>query len=380
MANRLTAAHIDLDNFAHNLAALRSVIGNDVAIMMVVKANAYGHGIEEISKAAVSAGAVYLGVVSLGELKKVRRAGIAVPVLILNYLDPDSIAEAVALDASITIMDSDVLDAASVAAQTQQKIAKIHIKIDTGMHRAGCAPEQLLELAKRVHDCPRLELEGVFTHFAESEDVDDSFTRKQLLVFSECLRVLRENNIRPALVHCANSAAIINFPDTHFDLVRPGLIVYGLNLFPKGHPQYQFVAENFKPVLSLKTQVAYVRTVEVGETVGYNRRWRAERTSKIALLPVGYGDGYRRTPHNAGRVLLNGQYAPIVGSVAMDQTTVDVTGIENVAVGDEVILLGEQGGNVITAGDIAVAYDTVDYEVLTSLSERIGRVYIGGGY
>jgi alanine racemase len=331
-----------------------------------------------MSKTAVSAGAAYLGVVSLGELKRIRKAGIAIPVLLLNYIDPDSVFEALRLDASFTVVDKAVLDAVASAALVQQKKASVHLKIDTGMHRAGCGPDQLLSLAKHVVDSSYLELEGIFTHFAESESTDESFTRQQLQVFDDCIELLRNNGIKPHLIHCSNSAAIINFPEAHFNLVRPGLIMYGHNPFPKEHAKHQFVEENFKSVLSLKTQVVYVRTVEVGETVGYNRLWQAERTSRVALLPVGYGDGYRRTPHNAGRVLINGQYAPIIGNVAMDQTTVDVTDIENVQVGDEVVLLGMQGNLAITAEDIAQSYGTVDYEVLTSLSERVERVYLRG--
>lgn len=244
------------------------------------------------------------------------------------------------------------------------------------MHRAGCDPDKLLDLARKVQAAPQLVLEGLFTHFAESEELDAAFTHQQLKVFSQAVDVLKGEGISPSLLHCANSAAIINFPEAHFTMVRPGLVSYGLNPFPKEHSQYKFVAQNFKPVLSLKTQVAFVRIIEPGETVGYNRRWQAKRQSTLALLPVGYGDGYRRTPHNASKVLVNGQYAPIVGSVAMDQTVIDITDVQgSVSVGDEVYLLGKQGAVSLTADDLAAAYDTINYEVVTALSDRIARSY-----
>lgn len=376
MANRLTTADIHLDNFADNLAMIRNIVGNDVVMMMVVKANAYGHGIEKMSGAAVLAGASYLGVVSLGELKRIRSAGIVTPVLIMNYVDKDSLQEVMQLDGSIMVMDSDVLDVAAFVSETLHKVLKIHIKIDTGMHRAGCSPDQLLKLVEKIESSPYLELEGLFTHFAESEACDVTFTQAQLTIFNECIESLGHRDERPLLLHCANSAAIVAFPETHFNLVRPGLIAYGHNPFPKNHPQHSFVENNFKPTLTLKTQVISVRSIEPGETVGYNRLWTAKRKSAIALLPVGYGDGYRRSPHNAGRVLIGDQYAPIVGTVTMDQTVVDVTDIEHAEVGQEVILLGVQKSRSITAEDLADAYGTVSYEILTSLSDRIERVYL----
>jgi alanine racemase len=376
MPDRLTIAAINLQNYTHNIATIRKLLPDGVQIMAVVKANAYGHGIERMAAAAVGAGTSCLGVVSLGELKKVRAAGVTAPVLILNYLDTDSMPDAFAHQGTITLMDADGVVAAQAAAETQDGPAKVHIKVDTGMHRAGCNPKELVSLAQQVRAASRLELEGVFTHFAESEASDDTFTRQQLAVFGDCLEQLKAAGITPPLIHAANSAATIAVPEAHFSMVRPGLVTYGLNPFEPGHPKYSFVQENLKPVLSLKTQVVFIRTIEPGETVGYNRRWRASRRSTLALLPVGYGDGFRRSPQNADKVLVAGKYAPIVGSVSMDQTVVDITDIEGVQTGDEVVLLGEQVGKAITAGDIAGAYGTINYEVVTALAERVSREYL----
>jgi alanine racemase len=343
--------------------------------MAVVKANAYGHGIGPIAQVAVEAGVSYIGVASLGELKLVRAARVDTPILLLNYLDPDSFPEAIQHHASITVMDTAVVDALQMTAAMMSATVNVHLKIDTGMHRAGCDPHQALELAKLVQAAPNLELEGIYTHLAESEAPGEQFTKEQLHVFRICLNLLQDAGIRPKLIHAANSAATIATPEAHFTMVRPGLITYGLNPFDQNHEKYSYVAENFKPVLSLSSQVVYVRSIGASETVGYGRRWKAERPSTLALLPVGYGDGWRRSPQAARQVLIRGQFAPMVGSVSMDQTVVDVTGIPDVMVGDEAVLIGAQRENQITADDVAEAYGTINYEVVTSLAERVERRY-----
>lgn len=324
MPDRLTSATINLSHYAHNISTIRELVPDTVTIMAVVKANAYGHGLEKIAETAVRAGVSYLGVASLGELKRIRGIGIKTPVLLLSYLDPASVSEAVQYDASITIMHEAIIPVIGEEARKQSKHVKIHIKIDTGMHRAGCDPATALNLAKKVESAPHLVLEGIFTHFAESEAPGSTFTHRQLQLFTDCIDLLRNNGCNPPLLHCANSAALINFPAAHFTMVRPGIVSYGLNPFPKSHPKYEFTAKRFKPVLSLGSQIVFIRDIEAGETVGYNRKWRAQRQSTIALLPVGYGDGYRRT-----------------------------------------------------AEDIAAAYGTIHYEVVTALSDRIVRNYTG---
>lgn len=376
MSDRLTTAIINLSNYAHNFAQIRKNLNDGVKIMAIVKANAYGHGIVEIANAAIINGASYIGVVSLGELKSIRRAGNAAPVLLLNYIDPDSMDEAVDLDGTITVMDEQAVSALQMAAASKDKVIRVHIKIDTGMHRAGCEPGNICNIAQKVLASKNLVLEGIFTHFAESEALDTTFTLLQLSTFERCIEQLKALGINPALIHCANSAATIALPQTHFSMVRPGIITYGLNPFEPTHPKHKYIAENFKQVLSLKTQIIYIRDIAPGETVGYNRRWKAEHKSKIALLPVGYGDGFRRTPHNAGRVLVGGKYAPTIGTVAMDQTVIDITNIKGLSVGDEAVLLGSQKGSAITADDIAKAYQTINYEVVTSLADRISRIYV----
>jgi alanine racemase len=245
------------------------------------------------------------------------------------------------------------------------------------MHRAGCNLSDLASIAVAIEASEYVTLEGVYTHFAESEAIDDSFTRLQLERFKSSVAELAAMNIYPPLVHCANSAAILTLPESHCTMVRSGLLSYGMNPFSPEHPGYGQVKKTFRPVLSLKTEVVSVRTLEAEETVGYNRRWRAEKKSLVALLSVGYGDGYRRTSINAGRVLIKGHLAPIIGSVAMDQMIVDISDVSApISVGEEVVLLGVQGDCVITAEDMAGAWGTINYEVTTALSDRISREYL----
>lgn len=374
MPDRLTTAYINLANYQHNLTQIRENLDDDVHIMAVVKANAYGHGIEQIAQAAVEAGASHIGVASVGELKRIRRAGITTPILILNYVDADSLKEVICSQGSITVMDESIIKAAQLAARKTDYHLNVHLKIDTGMHRAGCEPEEALNLAKYIQTSSHLELQGIFTHLAEADALDNQFTSQQLGVFRECLDNLRQQGINPELVHCANSAATIASPDTHFTMVRPGLITYGLNPFDSSHPQYNYVAQHFKPVLSLVSKVVHIRRIQSGEAVGYGRHWIAERPSILALLPIGYGDGWRRAP-NANQVLVHGQYAPIVGSISMDQTVIDITDIPGVSIDDEVVLLGAQASRIITADDIAAQYGTINYEVVAALTDRVVRLY-----
>ncbi len=375
MPDRITRAQINLANYKHNLLWIRQTIGEDVALMAVVKANAYGHGLEQVSLAAASVGVNYLGVATIGELKRIRKAGVVTPILLLGYIDSDSIADALEHNATITVMDGAFVEALNEIAETKDRIVKVHLKVDTGMHRAGCDLEDAVQLVEQISTCSNLELEGTYTHFAESETANSDFTSDQLAKFTNYLERLDQKGLRPKLIHCANSAATIALHETHFTMVRPGLITYGLNPFTIGHSNYDAAATNLRPVLFLESRVVLTRTIEAGESVGYNRRWTASRRSQLALIPIGYGDGWRRSPSNAGRVIIHGQYAPIVGSVSMDQTVVDVTDISDVKVGDTVTLIGKDEPVGITVDDVAAMYNTINYEVVVSLNERITRNY-----
>lgn len=374
MLDRLSFAEISLSNYAYNFSKIRKLIKGrtlNPIVMAVVKANAYGHGAVPIAKKALDLGARYLGVVCLYEARELREANIKAPILILNYTDPKSVREALKLKLTLTVMDEEILRIIDKEAKKLAQKAKIHIKVDTGMHRGGALPEEALKLVKSAEKYKNIYLEGVFTHFATSDEKDLSFAEKQLDVFNKLLKSLREKNITPPLIHAANSAATLRLPSAYFDMVRPGVIMYGL---PPSHDfKLPFTP---RPVMSLKAVIAQIKRLKAGETVGYGRTWKAKRETLMALLPIGYADGYSRALGNCWHVLINGKKAPIIGRISMDQTVADITDIPKVKVGDEAVIIGKQGKEEITADDIARQTGTINYEVVAKIASRVSRVYL----
>jgi alanine racemase len=373
---RLVTAQINLSNYAHNIAEIKKLLAPHIKIMSVIKANAYGHGAIGIAKHAQQLGVDYLGVICLYEAKELRTAGITMPILILNYIDPDAALEAVNLDVSVTVIDADVVAALSEYAQKTGKKPKIHVKVDTGMHRSGVVMEKAVELIEKVADDGHLELEGIFTHFATADDTDLSFARQQLDTFTKLIESLKEKDINPPLIHAANSAATIQLPESHFTMVRPGVLTYGLHPYGLNDPVAFKVPFEPKPVMRLTTQVISHKTIQAGESVGYGRGFIADRKTKVALIPIGYADGFRRAPQNFGEILVKGQRAPLLGRVSMDQSSIDVTNIPDVKVGDEVVIIGSQGSETISAEDVAAKLGTINYEVMCGLAARVTRVYV----
>ena len=369
--DRLSFAEINLHNYAYNFSQIKKIVGSKVSVMAVVKANAYGHGTIGIAKKAVALGAGYLGVVCLYEARQLRETKIKTPILILNYTDPKSVREALKLKLTLSLMDEEVLKTIDKEARKINQKAKIHIKVDTGMHRGGALPQEALELATSVENYKNVFLEGIFTHFATSDEKDLSFAHYQLSVFNKLLRSLKDKKINPPLTHTANSAATLRLPGTYFDMVRPGIISYGLA------PSHDFkLPFTPRPVMSLKTMIAQIKRLKIGETVGYGRTWKASRETLMALLPIGYADGYNRALGNCWHVLINGKKAPIIGKISMDQTVVDVTNIAGINVGDEVAIMGKQGKMEITADDLAQKLGTINYEVVAKIASRVTRTYI----
>jgi alanine racemase len=374
MSDRLVTAHIDLRKYAHNLMAIKSRVGKDVAIMAVVKANAYGHGIVEIAQAAIAQGVRYLGVACLYEARQLRSAGITHPIMLINYLDLDSCAEALNLDLTITVMDVEVIEHLAKLSKKRNVVTKVHLKVDTGMHRAGCDPNECHSLVKLIQSSTHLELEGIFTHFACSDNPNQTHMYEQLRCFNDVLKELRKLNIYPPLIHSANSAALLTDPATHFTMVRPGIVAYGINPLPKNHPRYDEVLHDFSPILTLTSQIIHIRTLGVGEHIGYGSTYTTTKNSKIALIPIGYGDGLMRYSKSMRHMLVCGKMAPLVGRVSMDQSCIDVTDID-AKVGDEVVIIGSQGAKQINATELAGQSDTIDYEVLTRIMPRVTRCY-----
>ncbi|HHW41859.1 MAG TPA: alanine racemase [Syntrophomonadaceae bacterium] len=367
-------AEINLDALAHNVREIRRITNPRAQIMVVVKANGYGHGVEPVSRTALRNGAGWLGVALLQEALLLRERGIKAPTVILGYTPDEDMEEVVANDISQTIFTWEGALALAAAAKRLGKTAKIHVKIDTGMGRLGFPPDkETVETIFRMAHLPGVEVEGIYTHFAAADEADKSYTEEQFTRFVWLLKQLSARGVYIRWKHCANSAALLDLPYTHLDLVRPGNVIYGL--FPSAEVRHDTV--RLIPVMSLKARVAFVKEVPAGASISYGRTYVADKPRRIATIPLGYADGYSRLLSNKGEVLIKGRRAPVVGRVCMDQLMVDVTHIPDVVQDDEVVLLGRQGEEEITAEEIAAHLGTINYEVVCMISERVPRIYTG---
>jgi alanine racemase len=370
--DRPTWVEIDLSAIAHNTRQIQSLVGSNVRILASLKADAYGHGALKVARTVLHNGASMLGVATVSEAAPLREAGIHAPILVFGYVPYWQMREAVRLRLTLTLYSIESAQALSRAAQALNQAARIHVKVDTGMGRLGIRAEciaEILELLHEISDLPHLELEGIFTHFAMADTSDQTHVRMQLARFQHVLQIIEEEHIRPPLVHAANSAAIFSLPEAHFDMVRPGIALYGLD----PSTEVRLPAE-FRPALSFKTQVAQVKDIPEGECISYGCTYATDRPTRVAILPVGYADGFRRSPTNWGSVLVHGQEAPLLGRVCMDQCIIDVTHIPYVRVGDEVILIGRQGTASLTAEQVAQRLGTINYEVVSEILARVPRV------
>ncbi len=373
---RPTRAEVDLDRIAHNVTVLRRLTRPGTAFMAVVKADGYGHGAAEVAAVALEHGATWLGVAIPEEALALRAAGIGAPILVLGPILPHQAAMVVAAGARATV--SGVAEARALgraARAAGREPAVVHLKVDTGMGRIGLLPDEAgAERALQVAGQPGVSVEGIFTHFAAADEADKGYTRWQLDRFFGFLEVLARRGLKPAIRHAANSAGLLEVPESHLDLVRVGIALYGL--FPSPEVRREV---DLRPALRLVTAVAQVRTVPAGTRVSYGCTWQAGRDTVLAVLPAGYADGYRRALGNRAQVLVGGRRAPVVGHVCMDQTIVDVGDLSGVAPGDEAVLLGEQSGDRITADELAEHLGTINYEVVTGIGRRVPRVYLRGG-
>jgi alanine racemase len=366
---RPTWVEIDLDAIAGNVRFIKERVGADVAVMGVLKADAYGHGAVKVARTALNNGAAMVGVACLGEAITLRQAGIEAPILVLGYTPPWQAREMILHKVTATVFSMDVAEALDRAAGQLRAKAAVHIKVDTGMGRLGLLPDQILEFIQDVAELPNLQLQGIFTHFAAADEADKAYTHSQLERFQEVLDKLDRAGFDFSHVHAANSAAILDLPETHFDMVRLGIAMYGLH--PSPNVQWP---EALRPALTFKTIVAQVKSLPAGSFVSYGCTYCTPRLSRIAVIPVGYADGFRRAPSHWGHVLVRGQRAPIVGRVCMDQTMIDVTDIPGVREGDEVVLIGQQGGEEILVEDVAERLGTINYEVISEILARVPRV------
>lgn len=394
---------VDLSAIRENLRAVKASVGNATGVLAVVKADAYGHGLAPVARAALEGGATMLGVAIPEEVSALREAGITAPALILGCTLPSQADQVVAMGASAVVSYPEAAQALAVAACKQNTRARVHVKVNTGMGRVGVRWHEAASFVQSVAQLPNLELEGVMTHFATADYEDHTSLRTQVSRFQDVLAQVAAAGVRCRYCHAANSAAVAFHKDTHFNLVRPGLILYGVTPVPMAadvppetgypgiHPltkraEYarrrteetrdRYVPITLRPALSLKARVVQVTKLPAGDAVGYGLTYRTKRDSVFALLPLGYADGVSRALSNRGYVLIHGKRAPIAGRVSMDQTIIDVTDIPGVAVGDTAVLIGEQDGERITAWEVGLAMGSIAYEALTGLSVRLPRVYL----
>jgi alanine racemase len=366
-----TVATVDLTALIHNLSQFRQILSPGCDVMAVVKANAYGHGAIETSRTLIQHGVTRLAVFSTEEGMALRQAGITVPIVVLGPVFQEQFGDIFASQLTPVVSDPSMLTALAQAAASRAIPYPIHLKIETGMGRLGLTQAELVALISAHKFPPSLRVEGLMTHLADTDATNSDATEEQLRRFRDALKIILKEGFHVPLIHVSNSCGAVRFPSAHFSLVRPGIMLYGYHTLPS-----TVETPDLRPVLSLKTRIAQLRTIQPGETVSYNRTFTARRPTRIAVLPIGYANGLSRQLSNRGAVLIRGQRAPIAGLVCMDMVMVDVTEIPGTAVGDETILIGRQGNDEITASEIAKWTDTIPYEVLCAISPKIPRLYL----
>ncbi len=369
-------AEINLDNIAHNVRELKNLINKKTEIMAAVKADAYGHGVFEVVRTLLENGVTRLAVSMLDEAIQLRLNGIKVPILILSYTDPVRAEEILEYDVTQTVFSFDLAKALSKAAVKMSREVKIHIKVDTGMARVGFMPgysavENIITISK----LPGIVIEGLFTHFASADEEDESYTNLQFEKFMSIVNELSRVGVHIPVKHVANSAATVKYTHMHLDMVRPGIILYGLYPSPKELDKLDLM-----PAMAFKANIILIKDVEKETSISYGRTFKATQKSRIATIPVGYADGFARILSNRAKVLVNGEFAPVVGSICMDQCMIDISALSSdVKVGDEVVIFGKQGDNEITVEDVASLMGTINYEVICIIGKRIPRVYVKDG-
>ncbi|NOZ68774.1 MAG: alanine racemase [Deferribacteres bacterium] len=359
-----TFAEINLNALSRNLRVAREKTGNNSSILAVVKADAYGHGAVTVSKHLIKEGVSVLGTAFTGEAAALRESGINIPIVV--FFDRDNIDAYFRYDLTPVVFDLATAERLSAEARRRNRLIAIHIKIDTGMSRVGFDTTRARRDIPEIARLKNIRLEGLMSHFSDADLQDKEFANHQLKEFISLGDELRRKKITFKYYHMANSAAVISMPAAHLDMVRPGIMLYGYS-YP--------AADGLEPVLSLKSGILMLKKVPMGTPVSYGRTFITERESIIATIPVGYADGYSRKLSNTGEVLINGRRAPVAGRVCMDTIMVDVTHIPDVSYRSEVVLIGRQGNEEITASEIARRTGTITYEVLTSIGQRIKRVY-----
>jgi alanine racemase len=363
-------AEVDLDAVAANVSTLRASLERGTQFMAVVKSDGYGHGALDVARAALRAGADRIGVATLDEALRLRSGGVTAPLHLLSEAPPRAAARMVDAGITATLFTSDFATALSRAAESQQRVAAFHLKVETGMNRIGVRAEEAADFVESLRGLPGISMEGTFTHFATADVPGDWEFERQLERFSATIAEFRCRGIDPGIVHAANSAATILHPETHLDMVRCGIALYGLHPDPSTHGRVDLT-----PAMSVKARVTRVARLAMGEGVSYGMTWHAAAPTTVATLPIGYADGIRRSLSNSMSVLIGGRACRQVGRVCMDQLMVEIPRGMDVSVGDEAVLIGTQGTEELTLEGMALLADTIDYEIACGLGARLSRVY-----
>ncbi|MBU3176174.1 alanine racemase [Clostridium estertheticum] len=368
-------AEVDLDKLAHNMREIRRVTRSK-KIMAVVKADAYGHGAVDVAPVLLENGADSLAVAMLSEAMELRRSGIECPIMILGFTPPELIDNLLKYNIEQTVFSYEFAKQLSKMAQDENKTAKIHIALDTGMGRIGFLPsDESVQEVYKISLLPNIIIEGIFCHFSTADEKDKTYTNIQVEKFDEFYQKLKAKKVYINTRHIANSAAIIDLPEIHYEAVRPGIIIYGY------YPSDEVIKEKLDllPAMTLKTNVVHIKMLPPGEYVGYGREYKTDKKSVIATLPIGYADGYTRLLFQKAKVIIKGKFAPVVGKICMDQCMIDITNINGVKVGDEVILIGEDENNKFNADIVGGLIGTISYEIVCMIGKRVPRVYIKEG-
>lgn len=375
----LVIALVDLNNIAHNLREVKKIISSNTEIMAVVKANGYGHGAAEVAKVVLREGASYLGVARLDEAVDLRKKGIFQDILIFGYISPSDLEIVKKYNFIVSIFDKNQATEYIKKCKELGCRMRIHIKVDTGMGRVGYVlsdkdqKKQAISDIKELLKVDEFSVEGIYTHFARADEQDLSYSKMQLGLFKELINELSERVNKKIKYHAANSAAIIQLPDSHLDIVRPGIMLYGL--YPSRYLKDSTYVQ-LKPAMSLISRIVQIKKVTSGFKVSYGSTYITKRRARLATVPVGYADGYPRLLSNRGYVLINGKFAKIAGRICMDQFLVDITDVD-AAVGDKVVLFGKYNSFELSVDEVAELAQTINYEIVSQISSRVKRVYIG---
>ena len=384
MQHPIVWAEVDLEDIAHNVRELRRITSPDSCLMAVVKANAYGHGLVEVAGKALESGAQALGVARASEGIELRKAGFDAPILIFSYTPPDMARELVEFDLTQTVYSYKTAKVLSAAAGSFNKKIRVHLKVDTGMGRLGVLPDCFrasqssrgvdnavheVELIARLKN---LEINGIYTHFASADSPDKSYTENQLAIFMNFIEQLKNAGMEFSVKHAANSAAVIDMPETHLDMVRTGISIYGL--YTSDNVDKSRI--NLKPAMELKARIIHLKKVPAGFKISYGITYETQKATTIATVPIGYAVGFNRLLSSRGHMLVCGRKAPIIGRVCMDMTMLDVGDIPEVSLEDEVVIFGKQGDASITVDEIASSINTINYEIVSAIADRVPRIYL----